>query len=108
MLSYIVVMFIGLGRAYRLGDILKLSNGEQATKRWDHFYGGSWPLKTPCKDFNLAIVVGPGWMKWLKTGAGKSLYFMQFSCTISFLVKILLVKVPLYSVFLNLNPGKAK
>ena len=52
----IVVIFIGLGRAYRLerrGGILKLSNGGQATKGWDHFYGESWPLKTPCKDFNL-------------------------------------------------------
>ena len=49
----------------------------QVTKGWDHFYGGSWPLKTPCKDFNLAIVGGLGWMKWLKNGAGKCLYFMQ-------------------------------
>ena len=78
----IVVIFIWLGRAYRLvgqggGGILKLSNGGQATKGWDHFYLGSWPLKTPCKDFNLAIVGGLGWMKWLKNGAGKCLYFMQ-------------------------------
>ena len=39
--------------------------------------GGSWPLKTPCKDFNLAIGGVLGWMKWLKNGAGKSLYFIQ-------------------------------
>ena len=44
----IVVTFIGLGRAYRLGRrggeggwILKLSNRGQGTKGWDHFYWGS-------------------------------------------------------------------
>ena len=37
----IVVMFIGLGRAYRLEGILKLSSGWQVAKGWDHFYGGS-------------------------------------------------------------------
>ena len=38
------VIFIGLGRAYRLAGrgILKLSNGGgHATKGWDHSYGGS-------------------------------------------------------------------
>ena len=30
-----------------------------------------------CKDFNLAIVGRPGWIKWLKNRAGKCLYFMQ-------------------------------
>ena len=45
-------------------------------KGWYHFYGGRWPLKTPCKDFNLAIL-GLGWMKLLKNGAEKCLYFMQ-------------------------------
>ena len=30
-----------------------------------------------CKDFNLAVVGRPGWIKWLKNGAGKCLYFMQ-------------------------------
>ena len=73
----IVVIFVGLWRAYRLGEILKLSYRGKATKGWGHLYGGSWPLKTPCKDFNLAIVGGLGWMKWLKNGAGKCLYFMQ-------------------------------
>ena len=35
--------FIGLRRAYRLGRgfEVKLSNGGQATKEWDHFYEGS-------------------------------------------------------------------
>ena len=37
------------------GEILKLSCGGQATKGWDHFYGGSWPPKTPWKGFDLAI-----------------------------------------------------
>ena len=78
----IVAIFIGFGRAYRLGGrgrgwILKLSNGEQARKGCDHFYGGSWPLKTPCKGFNLAVIGGLRWMKWFKNGAGKCLYFMQ-------------------------------
>ena len=40
------------------------------------FMGGSLTLKTPCKDFNLAIGERLGWMKLLKNGAGKSLYFM--------------------------------
>ena len=31
--------------------------GGQAKKGWDHFMG---LLKTPCKDFNLAIVGGLG------------------------------------------------
>ena len=46
-------------------------------------------------DFNLSVVGGLGWMKWLKNGAGKCLYFMQF-------------KVPLYSLCLNLNHEKTK
>ena len=38
----IFVTFIGLGRAYSFGDILKLSCGEGLAKKgWDHFYGGS-------------------------------------------------------------------
>ena len=43
------------------------------------FMGGIdlWRELTSCKDFNLAIVGGLGWMKWLKSGAGKYLYFMQ-------------------------------
>ena len=73
----IVVIFIVLERAYRLEGILRLSNRGQATKGWDHFYGGSWTLKALCKDFNLAIVGGLVWMKLLKNGAGKRLYFMQ-------------------------------
>ena len=72
----IVVIFIGLGGSYRLGGILMLSNGA-SYKGMDHFYGESWPLKTPCKDFNLAIVGRLGWMKGLKNGAVKCLYFMQ-------------------------------
>ena len=55
--------------SYRLGG--------QSTKGWDHFFGESWPLKTSCKDFNLAILGGLGWMKWLKNRAMKCLYYMQ-------------------------------
>ena len=96
----IFVIFIGLGRAYGLGEILKLScggrragAGVQAKREWDHFYGGRWPLITPCKDFNLAIVGGLSWMKWLKMGQRKVYISCSYSWTISFLVKILLVKL---------------
>ena len=41
------------------------------------FIGGSLPLKTPCKVFNLTIGGGLGQTKWLKNGAGKNLYLMQ-------------------------------
>ena len=34
-------------------------------------------LKTPDKDFNLEIVGGLHWMKWLTNGSGRCLYFMQ-------------------------------
>ena len=44
------------------------------------------------KDFNLAIGGGLGWMKLLKMGQGKLYISFNNSCTISFLVKILLVK----------------
>ena len=38
----IVVIFIGLGRAYRLGwDFEVIKWGGLAAKGWDHFYGGS-------------------------------------------------------------------
>ena len=36
---------------------------------------GSWTLKRPYKSFNLAIVGGLGWVKWLKNGAGKMFIF---------------------------------
>ena len=76
----IFVIFIGLGTAYSLGEILKLScvcmcggegGGGQFKKGWSHFYGGSWLSKTPCKDFNLAIIGGLCCIKWLKIGQGK-------------------------------------
>ena len=65
----------------------------QVTKGWDHFYGGSWPLKTPCKDFNLAIVGGLDWMKLLKMRQVTVYISCNYSCTIFFWVKILLVKL---------------
>ena len=40
---------------------------------------GKLTLKTPCKDFDLEIVGGLGWIKWLKNGAWKYLCFMQLS-----------------------------
>ena len=81
---------------------MKLTYGVQARKRWDNFYGGSEPLKTPCKDFNLAIAGGLG---AAKTGAGNSLYFMQLFPDYILFGENLVgdVIVPLYSVCLNLT-----
>ena len=77
LLSYYSCHILGPGRAYSLQGILKLSNVGQGRKEWGHFYGWSWPLKTPSKNFNLTIVRLLGGMKWLKNGARKFLYFMQ-------------------------------
>ena len=38
------------------------------------FYGPFYVF-TPCKDFDLAIGGGIGWLKWLKNGAGKGFIF---------------------------------
>ena len=54
-----VVIFMRLGGAYRLGEIFKSLYGGQATKP------------------HLGIGWGLGWMKWLKMGQIKVLYFMQ-------------------------------
>ena len=64
----------------------------------NRFHRGSWPLKTPFKKFNLAIGGGLGWMKWLKNGTGESI--LSGENFIGY------VKVPLYSVCLNLNVKK--
>ena len=73
---------------------MKLSNGGEANhKGMRPFLLGSWTLKTPCKDFNLAILGGLNWMKWLKKRAGKFCISCNCSCPISFLWKILLVKL---------------
>ena len=61
----------------RWGEDFEVNKWGEATKGWDHFYARIWPLRTPCKDFTLAIVGGLGWMKSLKDGTGKCLYFMQ-------------------------------
>ena len=42
----------------------------------------------------------------VKNGQGKLYILCNYSCTISFLVKIILFKVTLYSVCLNLNHEK--
>ena len=58
------------------------------------FYRGSWPLETPCKYFNLAIGGGLGRMKLLKKWGRERFYvWCSYSCTISFLVKVLLAKL---------------
>ena len=102
-----LAIFRGLGNL--LGGVYRLWNGwgrgwdfssygMRATKGWDCFHRGSWPLKTPFKKFNLAIGGGLGWMKWLKNGTGESI--LSGENFIGY------VKVPLYSVCLNLNVKK--
>ena len=48
---------------------------------------------TQCKDFHLVTEGGLGWMKWLKMGQGKNYISWNYSCTVSSLMKILLVKL---------------
>ena len=44
--------------------------------------------------FDFAIARGMKYTKWVKNGAGKGFYIScNYSCTISFTVKILLVKL---------------
>ena len=50
-------------------------------------------VKIPCKDFDLAIEGGLGWMQWLKNGAEEKYISWNYSCTISSLVKMLLIKL---------------
>ena len=45
----ILVIFMGLGRAYRLGGGFKVIIWGQATKGWDHFYGGVDPSRPHVK-----------------------------------------------------------
>ena len=54
--------------------MLKLSYGGQATKDQDRFYWGGWSLNISCKDFNLAIGGGLGWVKRLKIGQGRFIF----------------------------------
>ena len=67
---------MGLERAYRLEGDHRM--GGKPQRYGTIFYGGSWPLKTPCKYFNFAVGGGMEYMKWLKkVEQGKILYFMQ-------------------------------
>ena len=92
-------MFIRLGRAYSLGrdfEVIISGGGSEDKPKRDEviFMEEVDPLKlTPYKDFNLAIVGELGWMKWLKMGQGKVYISCNYSYTMSFLVKILLVKL---------------
>ena len=84
--------------ALRLGEILKSSHGggegrRQATTGWEHFL---WEDLTSqyTMYFYFATARGMKYAKWVKTGAGKSFYIScNYSCTISFTMKILLVKL---------------
>ena len=76
----------------------------QATKEWDHFYWGVDPSRHFVKIFVWQLE--EGWVdEMVKKWDRKRFYIScNYSCTISFLVKILLVKLKLllYSVCLNL------
>ena len=69
---------MGLEGTCRLGQDFKVINGGQATKCRDHLLLGELAPQAPSKDFHLANGGGLGWMKWLKMGQRKILYFMQF------------------------------
>ena len=75
LLSYHSCQKYGTWKSIYIGGDFNIISGGQATKGWDHFHGESWPLKASCKDFNLAISGGLGWMKWLKNGTGKDFIF---------------------------------
>ena len=74
---------MGLGGTYRLGGDFKVIiwrevRGKASHKRLGPFFIGrvdELTLDAPSKDFNLAIGGGAGWIKWLKTGAGKGFIF---------------------------------
>ena len=80
----IVVIFLGLGGAYRFGwgeDFIVII-WEASYKGMEQFYGVSWPQ---CKDSNLTVGWGTDW---------SSFYILyNYARTISFLVKILLLKL---------------
>ena len=94
----IVVIFMGPEGALRLGGDFKVITwgGEgrrQATTGWEHFL---WEDLTSqyTMYFYFATARGMKYAKWVKNGAGKSFYIScNYSCTISFTVKILLVKL---------------
>ena len=71
----IVVIFMGPGRAFRLGSDFKVIIRGASHKGMEPISCGSWSLKTPCKGIDLAIGEGLGWLKWLKKGAGKGFIF---------------------------------
>ena len=73
-----VAIFTGLGRAYRLVEGLDfevIKWGASHKGMGPILWGKLTPQDTP-KGFNLAILGGLGWMKWLKNGAGKCLNFL--------------------------------
>ena len=77
----IVVIFMGgLEKHIDWGNILETSLGASHEGMEPFLWRRltpreSWPLETPCKDFNLAIGGGLGWMDSLKNGAGKRFIF---------------------------------
>ena len=70
--------------------------GDKPQKGWDHFYGRSWPLETPNKDFHLAIGGGLDCIKWLKGGTEKGFISCNYFSTVFVLVKILLANLTLW------------
>ena len=58
----IVIIFIGLGGAYRLWvDFNFIIWGVSHKEMGPLLLGWSWPLKTSCKEFNLEIEREVGW-----------------------------------------------
>ena len=96
----IVVIYMGHGRAYWLGGDFKVITWDASHKELGQFLGGNW-----CKDANLAIGGGLGWMKLLKNEAGKSFIFhANIPALFHFWWKFYWLS--LYSVRLNLNYEK--
>ena len=65
---------MGPGRTYRIGDILEPLLGGKPQRDGIIFMGEVDP-ENLCKDFNLAIGGGLGWIEWLKNGTGNGFIY---------------------------------
>ena len=81
MVPYRSSHIFGTWRSLQRGVDLKLSYRRVgAIHKWvgQFFYwggGGSWPFKTACKDFQLAIGQRLDWAKWIKNRVEKGFVF---------------------------------
>ena len=71
----IVVIFLGLGRTYRLGGDFKVVIRVVSHKEMGPFLWGKLTSWNTIKNLNLVIEGGLGWMKWLKKGVEKGFIF---------------------------------